>query len=136
MRRSLLLAVCLAAPGCREQPPRDRERTLTVFAAASLLAALEEVGRELERRTPELSVQFHAAGSQQLARQLSQGAPGDVFASADERWMRFAEERALVEVPALVARNHLVVILADRPELARAGLVSLASPGVKPRAFS
>lgn len=131
MRRPLVLGACVIALGCREKPPLDTERTLTVFAAASLAPAFDELARELERRTPQLSVRINAAGSQQLARQLSQGADGDVFASADERWMRFVEERGLVEPPRLLARNRLVVIVADRPELRALELLNLASPGVK-----
>lgn len=131
MRRPLLLGACLIALGCREKPPLDTERTLTVFAAASLAPAFEELARELERRTPQLSVRINAAGSQQLVRQLSQGAEADVFAAADERWMRFVAERGLVESPRLLARNRLVVIVANRPELQRLELLNLASPGVK-----
>ena len=57
-------------------------------------------------------MQFSFAGSQQLALQLEQGAPADVFASADQRWMDYAKEKKLVEGETPVfARNRLVVIV-------------------------
>lgn len=126
-----LLLAAAALAGCRPEPPPEPDGELIVFAAASLLGAVEEMGAELERTSPGLAVRLNVAGSQQLARQLSQGARGDVFASADERWMQFAEERGLVERPAMLARNRLVAVFADRPELRGMTLVNLASPGIK-----
>lgn len=123
---AMLLGAC-----AREQAPLDSDRVITVFAAASLVSAFDSLGGMLERRTPDLGVRFNSGGSQQLARQLAQGADGDVFASADERWMRFAEERGLVEPPLVFARNRLVVVFARRPELEAMQLINLASPGLK-----
>ena len=125
----LLLAA--TAAGCRAVPPLDPDSELTVFVAASLLRPFEEIAAELQRVTPGLAVRLNAAGSQQLARQLSLGARVGVFASADERWMQFARERGLVEPPLPLARNRLAVVFADRPELGSMTLLNLASPGVK-----
>jgi molybdate transport system substrate-binding protein len=127
----VLLLAAAGAAGCRSEPPPDPDRELVVFTAASLLAPFAELGEALERATPGLTVRLNAGGSQQLARQLAQGARADVVASADERWMRFLEERGLVERPEALARNELVAVFADRPELARMTLLNLASPGVK-----
>src|SRR5262249_31400652 len=86
--------------------------TLTVFAAASLDQAFRDLGREMERRQPGLMVRFNFAGSQQLATQLEEGAPADVFASADERWMERVRSLDLVQGdPVPFARNRLVVIV-------------------------
>jgi molybdate transport system substrate-binding protein len=123
---ALLLGAC-----SRDQAPLDSDRSITVFAAASLVSAFDTLGDVLERQMPNLGVRFNSGGSQQLARQLAQGAEGDVFASADERWMRFAEERGLVEAPQVFARNRLVVVFATRPELEAMQLINLASPGLK-----
>lgn len=114
-----------------------------VFAAASLervfTAAAARIGDP-----PHLV--FNFAGSQQLALQLSQGAQADVFASADERWMRDVESKGLLAGPARVfARNRLVVITpasnpgkVDRLEdLARAGVkVVLAADAVPAGRYS
>lgn len=100
-----------------------------VFAAASLqrvfTAAAAEIGA-----APRLT--FNFAGSQQLALQLSQGAQGDVFASADERWMLDAEKHGLLAAPARIfARNQLVVITPAGNPGRIDRLEDLARPGVK-----
>lgn len=106
--------------------------TLNVFAAASLTEAFRELGRTLEQRQPGLTVQFNFAGSQQLATQIEQGAPADVFASADQQWMEYVKEKGLVEGNAPVfVRNRLVVIV-PRTNPARIGaLLDLARRGTK-----
>ena len=57
--------------------------TLQVFAAASLAEPFNEMGRIFESAHPGVEVMFNFAGSQALAQQLIQGAPADVFASAN-----------------------------------------------------
>jgi molybdate transport system substrate-binding protein len=106
--------------------------TLTVYAAASLTDAFRDLGRMLEQRHPGLTVRFNFAGSQQLAAQLEQGAPADVFASADQRWLDYAKEKELVEDESpIFARNRLVVIV-PRSNPARIGrLQDLAREGIK-----
>jgi molybdate transport system substrate-binding protein len=67
----------------------------TVFAAASLtdaMKALGEVWRERGRAAP----RFSFAASSALARQMEQGAPADIFASADEPWMDYVQSRGLI----------------------------------------
>src|SRR5829696_8459627 len=79
--------------------------TLTVFAAASLTDVFTELGDELEDRYPGLDVQFSFAGSSALAGQLEQGAPADVFASADAAQMTRLEDVGLVDDADVYARN-------------------------------
>src|SRR4051812_12923692 len=57
--------------------------TLTAFAAASLTDVFGDLGDQLMADNPGLDVQFNFAGSSALATQLTQGAPADVFASAN-----------------------------------------------------
>ena len=88
---------------------------------------------EASRRShPGLTVRFNFAGSQQLALQIEQGAPADVFASADQRWMSYATEKGLVDGRRQVfARNRLVAIV-PRTNPARIGsLQDLARRGIK-----
>ncbi|MXG88349.1 molybdate ABC transporter substrate-binding protein [Nocardioides flavescens] len=59
------------------------ETTLTVFAAASLTSTFEQLGEEFEAAHDGVDVQFSFGGSSDLVSQLQEGAPGDVFASAD-----------------------------------------------------
>lgn len=95
LRRPILaLAAGLAlAPAARAQAP-----VVTVFAAASLQDGLRDLGTQWQARghpAPRLSF----AASSALARQIEQGAPADIFISADEPWMDYLQARALV-VPA------------------------------------
>ncbi|MFD5215473.1 molybdate ABC transporter substrate-binding protein [Microbacterium sp. NPDC058345] len=80
---------------------------LTVYAAASLQAVFDDMGRAFTAAHPEVRFRPVYDGSSTLATQLLEGAPGDVFASADERNMSRLEERALD--PMLFASNTLVI---------------------------
>ncbi len=107
--------------------------TLTVYAAASLKDAFEALEPGFEAANPGVDIVFNLAGSQQLAQQLANGAPGDLFASANARQMNAAVEagRVATGTAQLFVGNHLVVVApADNP----AGLETLgdlAQPGLK-----
>ena len=81
----LLLLVALAVlAACSALP--DRDDTVTVFAAASLKNALDEVTARVLRPAG-LTVRLTYAGTPALARQIAAGAPADLFIAADEAWM-------------------------------------------------
>jgi molybdate transport system substrate-binding protein len=86
------------------------QTVLTVFAAASLHAAFLDLGKNFEAAHPGVTVRFVFNGSQALEAQLAQGAPADVFASADLAWMYKATNDGLVGSSAPFATNGLVVI--------------------------
>jgi molybdate transport system substrate-binding protein len=91
--RRLLLCIAIAVP---LGPASAQEaRPLVVFAAASLQTALNAVAAEWQREAGQRVTLSYAASSA-LARQLEQGAPADLFASADLDWMDWAEQRDLV----------------------------------------
>jgi molybdate transport system substrate-binding protein len=122
------LAPILRQPSSAEPAPS----TLTVYAAASLSDAFKELGRMLEAGHPGLAVRFNFAGSQQLALQIEQGAPADVFASADPRWMSYASEKGLVDGKGtLFARNRLVVIVPSTNPARITRLPDLSHRGTK-----
>ena len=108
-------------------------KTLTVFAAASLTDAFTEIGNNFEDANPGTTVSFNFAGSQALRTQIEEGAPADVFASANKTEMDTLVTDTLVaqDAPQQFLNNKLVVILpADNP----AGLEKLedlAMPGIK-----
>ena len=104
---TVMLAAALVACGAA-QPAGTR---LTVLAAASLTEFMREAADEFSATHPAVVVTVELAGSQQLARQLLDGARADVFASADERWM----DR--VRAAGLVARDP-VVFAANRMQIA------------------
>lgn len=121
---ALVLVGCLCA--CMSSDAFSPEsRTLSVFAAASLAEAFNQIGELFQEQHPEVKVSFNFAGSQQLAQQLAQGAPADVFASANEKQMLAVITEGRVESSGYrqFAGNRLVVILpADNP----AGISSLS----------
>jgi molybdate transport system substrate-binding protein len=107
MRRLfLLLALVMVALPARAQD-------LTVFAAASLTNALEEAGAAWRAANPGKGLKFSFAASSALARQIEQGAPADIFASADEDWMNYLAERKLVatETRRSLLGNRLVLVM-------------------------
>ncbi|MDO9713270.1 molybdate ABC transporter substrate-binding protein [Paracraurococcus lichenis] len=94
LQRRTLLTVATAAPFLRATPGYAQE-ALTVFAAASLTDALRVLAQEWQARgnpAPRLSF----AASSALARQMEQGAPADLFMSADEPWMDYVQQRDLI----------------------------------------
>lgn len=105
------------------------QAVLIVFAAASLHAALPAVAASFQAAHPGVSVRFSFNGSQILEAQIANGAPADVFVSADKRWMDAAVRAGLVVHPAVFASNHLVVITPPHSPVAR--LADLAQPRVR-----
>src|SRR5665811_1133510 len=100
------LAVLLAAA-----PPLAAQEQLTVFAAASLKNALDDASAAFSKATGIKVVASYAASSA-LVKQIEQGAPADVFISADRQWMDYAAERQLIKPDTRVnlLGNKLVLI--------------------------
>ncbi|HUF36063.1 MAG TPA: molybdate ABC transporter substrate-binding protein [Gemmatimonadales bacterium] len=122
-----MITLRAAAPAAAQEA-----RSLTVFAAASLSGAFRDLVGAFARRHPGIDVRLNFAGSQQLAVQLEHGAKADLFASADERWMRYLADRGLLAAPPrLFARNRMVVIVPAARTGGVRGLADLARPGVK-----
>jgi molybdate transport system substrate-binding protein len=92
-----------------------RADTLTVFAAASLKNALDDIAAKW-KDSGAGTVGASYASSSTLAKQIEQGAPADVFISADTQWMDYVNKRSLVEKPHDLLGNRLVLIAAkDNP---------------------
>jgi molybdate transport system substrate-binding protein len=88
---ALFIGVALALAGCAPTAaPADSdalEGSITVFAAASLKTTFTELATEFENANPGTTVELNFAGSSDLVTQITEGAPADVFASADEKNM-------------------------------------------------
>ena len=134
MRRWAAAAVVLAlatgtACGSGGEGSSDSEesKTLTVYAAASLTSSFEEIGKQFEADHKGVKVRFSFGGSSDLVAQLQQGAPADVFASADTANMEKATADDLVEgEPVDFATNTLeIAVPPDNP----AGVASLEDLG-------
>ncbi len=101
--------------------------TLNVYAAASLTGSFTEIGKNFQTANPSVTVTLNFAGSQALGTQIQQGAPADVFASADHKNMDALVTANLAPTPYQdFATNLLVVIL---PPNNPASLQTLAGPG-------
>jgi len=77
-------------------PATAQEKTITVFAAASMKNALDDVNAAFLKASG-LKVATSYAASSALARQIEQGAPADIFASADLEWMDYAAQKKLIQ---------------------------------------
>ncbi|HEY2980912.1 MAG TPA: molybdate ABC transporter substrate-binding protein [Anaerolineales bacterium] len=138
-RPALLVAlIALLVTACGAQTPASvgpgtELRTLTVFAAASLTDAFEELSAHFEAAHPGVRVSLNFAGSQALRTQIEEGAQADVFASASGEEMDALVTGGLADAqaPAVFLSNKLVVIMpADNPA-ALESLEGLATPGLK-----
>ncbi|MCD0442193.1 molybdate ABC transporter substrate-binding protein [Glycomyces sp. A-F 0318] len=87
--------------------------TLTVFAAASLTEAFTEIGDRFEAEHDGVRVEFNFAGSSDLAAQITEGAPADVFAAADAENMEKAVEAGAAADPRTFALNQLVIAVPE-----------------------
>lgn len=105
---ALALAVVTAPAAVR---PGQATEPVTVFAAASLTDALQEIARAYHAATG-VQVRLSFAASSTLARQIEAGAPADIFASANERWMDELARKDLIEPDSRTSpiANRLVLI--------------------------
>jgi molybdate transport system substrate-binding protein len=110
--RTLILTLLLLLPGvARAQHP------LTVFAAASLTDAMHDIDSAWQaQHHPALRLSFGSSST--LARQIAEGAPADVFASADEKWMDYLAQRHDLAPGTrrdLLSNKLVLVVPASRP---------------------
>ncbi|MFE7605088.1 molybdate ABC transporter substrate-binding protein [Brachybacterium paraconglomeratum] len=122
-------AIALTAAACGSggsaEDPAAAPVTLHVFAAASLQEPFEELGEQFESEHEDVTVEFSFAGSSTLVEQIQQGAPADVFASADTKNMDKLTDAGLEEAdPVDFTTNTLrIAVPAGNP----AGVTDLAS---------
>jgi molybdate transport system substrate-binding protein len=144
MRLFLLCFACVAlgacAPGSAPEAATG-STTLTVFAAASLSNAFEDLANAFEETHPAIDVVISFGASQTLRTQIENGAQADVFASANREEMKALVDGGLVDEAGtpVFARNRLVIVLPydnsaglqDLHDLARQGLrLIIADPAV------
>jgi len=106
--------------------------TLTVYAAASLKKTFTGLATRFEASHPGTKVTLNFAGSSDLATQISQGAPADVFASADTKNMAKLSDASLLDgEPTNFATNVLEIAVPPANPASVWSLADLAKPGVK-----
>lgn len=120
-----------AAPAATVAPAATGE--LTVFAAASLSDAFKEIGAQFTAANTGATVAFNFAGSDQLAAQITEGAPADVFASANKKQMDVVINAGDVVGGSeqTFVRNRLVVVYPKENPAKLQAIKDLATPGVK-----
>jgi molybdate transport system substrate-binding protein len=115
----VLLLALISGCGSSEQAPASSSTTasaggkIIVFAAASLKKTFTDISEQFKTENPGASVEFSFAGSSDLVTQLTQGAPADVFASADTKNMgKAAQAGLLAGDPVNFASNTLTIAVA------------------------
>jgi molybdate transport system substrate-binding protein len=124
-----LLALCLLL-----MPLEGRAQELTVFAAASLTDAMKDISAQwAQGGHPPLRMSFGSSST--LARQIEQGAPANVFASADTKWMDYLADKKLIVTDTrkdLLGNDLVLVVPADKPQHVTIGpgfnLVAMLGP--------
>ena len=133
MKRAAVVAAALVLV-CAAQPAAAKPKLsgdVTVFAAASLTESFTEIAKQFEEKYPDLTVRFDFDASSNLAAQVQQGAPADVFASADEANLQKTIDSGDVLAPPFVfAKNRLEVAVEKGNPKKIKRLADLAKPGL------
>ena len=126
---ALALAACGGDDNTSSGGSSGSTAEIKVFAAASLTAAFTKIGEDFTAANGGTKVTFNFAGSQALATQIQQGAPADVFASADTTNMD--KVRDLVGTPQSFASNLLQIVVEKGNPKGVKGLGDLDNPDLK-----
>ena len=112
---AVALATMLALAACGSDDGGNKggeSTTLTVYAASSLTATFEQLGEDFEASHDGVEVEFNFAGSSDLVAQIQEGAPADVFASADIANMdKLTADDLTDDVPESFASNTLEIVV-------------------------
>lgn len=134
----LLAAVLLSACGATttgaagSASSASGQHAITVFAAASLKQTFTELGQQFEAAHPGTAVAFSFGGSSDLAAQIDNGAPADVFASADTKNMDKVTGPGLADGASKdFATNVLTIAVRPGNPSGITGLADLTRPGLK-----
>jgi molybdate transport system substrate-binding protein len=134
MIRGALIAAAAVVFAVSAQPAAAGEKPsgeITVFAAASLTESFEAIARQFEKRYLDVDVKLNFDSSSNLAAQIQQGAPADVFASADEANLRKTIDSGDVTATAArFAKNRLEIAVEKGNPKKIKGLADLAEPGL------
>lgn len=132
-----MLVVALLGAACGSSRPApagstgETPGTLVVFAAASLKGAFTALAGDFERAHPGARVVTSFGGSDSLAAQIAQGAPVDVFASADTATMATVTRTGDAKAPAVFATNELEIAVQPGNPRHIGSLADAAAGGVK-----
>lgn len=110
---AVVMAIIVSACGSDSEQAGGEELSgeLNVFAAASLTDAFDELASQFAEEHPEVTYIPNYASSSTLATQINEGAPADVFASANEAQMEVVQDTDAVDEPTFFARNVLELVV-------------------------
>jgi molybdate transport system substrate-binding protein len=144
LARALLvsLALCMLFAACDQSTTTSSSSsttpttapapvTLNVFAASSLKASFTDIQTQYQQVHPGIKIVYNFAGSQALVTQITQGAPADIFAAADQKNMQKVSTAGLATSPQNFADNTLAIIIPSTNPAHIATLKDLANKGVK-----
>ena len=128
---AVLVAACETGGGNASSSATQLTGTVSVFAAASLTDAFQALGASFQAAHSAVTVKFNFAGTPTLVTQIEQGAPADVFASADTTNMdKLKGDGFTTGRPQVFAHNQLEIVVAPGNPKGISGLADLAKPGV------
>jgi molybdate transport system substrate-binding protein len=128
----LLLSGCAGSSGGTSGGAAPQAQTLTVLAAASLTETFNALGKQFQTDHGGVTVKFNYAGSSDLAQQIVNGAPADVFASASDATMKTVTDANLTAAkPVTFAKNVLQIATPPGNPKGIATFADLAKPGMK-----
>ncbi len=134
MKRALVALAALAVLIATVQPASAQQKPsgeITVFAAASLTESFDAMAKQFQKKYPNVDVRFNYDASSNLATQINQGAPADVFASADEDNLQKAIDAGTVTPPPVVfAKNRLEIAVEKGNPKKIKGLADLGKSGL------
>jgi molybdate transport system substrate-binding protein len=141
MKRSLYIfllfvSLCTLLAACggsttTGSTPTPTPVTLNVFAASSLTESFNEIAAAYHQQHPNVTIKPDYNGSQILEQQIANGAPADIFASADLANMQKASDAGLVDSSQVFVKNRLVVIIPTGNPGKINSLKDLANKGIK-----
>ncbi len=119
----------LVFAGCASSD--DTTTSLRIAATSSLTEVFNDIGEQFMQDNPDITIAFNFASSSDLALQISQGLPADVFASADVKNMAKVTDAGLLHgQPVAFATNSLEIVVEKGNPLFIDSLAQLASPGL------
>jgi molybdate transport system substrate-binding protein len=133
---ALILAGCAGTTASGSSTPTASADkltgTLTVLAAASLTEVYSDLATQFEKLHPNVTITQSFGGSSALATQITQGAPADLFASANEATMKTVTDAGLTkETPIVYATNVLTLIVPRTNPAGVNTIADIAKPSVK-----
>jgi molybdate transport system substrate-binding protein len=129
MLRRVLIGCLLALAMTAIRPAAAQNDSVTIFAAASLKNVLDAINAKWHEETGKPAAVISYAASPTLAKQIDNGAPADIFISADLQWMDYLQQRNLIQSKTRVdlLGNRLVLVAPLNSALGRTVRVTLGA---------